>query len=210
MAELLQIFQVEKNNEDIRRTVLTNICKMLNERGTITNKTYEETVKRLIDKPTDDNIYIINKDKYKDKEKQKIAIKLFSSKITSVSKQSPMTDFINKHAGFHKIIIVKNINTKAGQNIMANFSETELFLENEFMINLVDNTLVPKYEVLDKETDDFKNFCENFQCKKRNIPKLQSIDPMARYYNLKKGDIVRIIRPSETAGYSASYRIVIN
>lgn len=205
-----QIFQVEKNNEDIRKTVLTNICKMLLERGTIKLENYNEIVKKLIDKQTDDNIYIINKDKYKDKEKQKIAIKLFTGKITSVSKQSPMTDFINKHIGYHKIIVVKNINTKSGQNIMSNYSETELFLENEFMINLVDCTLVPKYEVLDKETDDFKNFCEEYQCKKRNIPKLYSTDPMARYYNLKKGDIVRIIRPSETSGYSSSYRIVIN
>lgn len=205
-----QIFQVEKNNEDIRKAVLTNVIKMLTERQVLKSETFEETIKKLIDKPTDDNIYIINKDKYKEKEKQKIAIKIFTNKITSISKQSPITDFLNKHVAYHKIIVVKSINAKSGQYLTSNFADTELFLEHELMINLVDCNFVPKYEVLDKETDDFKKFCELFQCKKRNIPKLLSNDPMARYYNLKKGDIVRIIRPSETAGYSASYRIVVN
>ena len=77
------------------------------------------------------------------------------------------------------------------------------------MINLIDSVLAPRYELLEKETDDFKNFCEMFQCKKRNIPKLFVTDPMARYYNLKKGDIVRVIQPSETTGYAARYRIVV-
>lgn len=208
--EQFQIFQVEKNNEDIRRTVLTNVIKMLTERGILKSENQESTIKKLIDNPTDDNIYIINKDKYKEKEKQKIAIKLFMTKITSISKQSPISDFMNKHVAYHKIIIVKSINTKSAQHITSNFPETELFLEHDLMVNLIDCTFVPRYEVLDKESDDFKNFCEMYLCKKRNIPKLLINDPMARYYNLKKGDIVRIIRPSETSGYSPSYRIVVN
>ncbi|ARF09488.1 DNA-directed RNA polymerase subunit 5 [Indivirus ILV1] len=208
--EQFQIFQVEKNNEDIRKTVLTNVVKMLTERGILKLENQENNIKTLIDKPTDDNIYIITKDKYKEKEKQKIAVKLFMTKIASISKQSPISDFMNKHAAYHKIIIVKSINVKSAQHITSTFSETELFLEHDLMVNLVDCTFVPKYEVIDKDTDDFKNFCEIYLCKKRNIPKLFINDPMAKYYNLKKGDIVRIIRPSETSGYSSSYRIVVN
>jgi len=205
-----QIFQIEKNNEDIRQAVLTNTVKMLTERSILNADGIESNIKKLIDMTPDDNIYILDKNKYKEKEKPQIAIKIFNSKITSISKQSAINDFLNKHQQYHKIIIVKSINTKTSQYLTTNFSDTELFLEHNLMINLIDNVLVPRYEVLEKESDDYKTFCEMFQCKKRNIPKLLFNDPMARYYNLKKGDIVRVIRPSETSAYSPSYRIVVN
>ena len=32
-------------------------------------------------------------------------------------------------------------------------------------------------------------------------------DPMARYYNLKRGDMIKIIRPCPTSGVSIAYRI---
>ena len=206
----LNIFQIEKNNEDIRKTVLANICKMLTERGTLKKDKLDSNIQSLTNKRPDDSIYIIDKDNYKENEKKQIAIKLFTTKIKSISKQSVITEFLNKHQKYHKIIVVKSINTKSHQYVVAKFQETEMFLEQELMINLIDNVLVPKYEVLDNESDEFKSFCDTYQCKKRNIPKLSVHDPMAKYYNLKKGDIVRIIRPSETSGNSVYYRIVIN
>ena len=206
----LKIFQVEKNNEDIRQSVLKNTIKMLTERGILNEDNVEKNIQKLINIRPDDNIYIINKDKHKEKEKKEIAIKIFNTKITSISKQSIINDFLNKHQKYHKIIIVKGINTKTSQYITLKFPETELFLEKDLMINLIDNILVPRYEVLDEESDEYKNFTETQQCKKRNIPQLSINDPMAKYYNLKKGNIVRIIRPSESCGYSPYYRIVVN
>ncbi|AYV76939.1 MAG: DNA-directed RNA polymerase subunit 5 [Barrevirus sp.] len=210
--EQFQIFQVEKNSEDIRRTVLLNTIKMLVERGTIKAINQESILKKLYDTVADDGIYIINKDKFNEgnKEKSKIAIKIFTNKITSISKQSPVNDFLGKHQAYHKILIVKGINTKSGQYLTTTFPETELFLEHELMINLIDSTLVPRYEVLDPNSSDYKTFCELYQCKKRNIPKLPILDPMAKYYGLKRGDIVRVIRPSDTSGYSSYYRIVVS
>jgi DNA-directed RNA polymerase subunit H (RpoH/RPB5) len=39
---------------------------------------------------------------------------------------------------------------------------------------------------------------------------MRSIDPIARYYKLKGGDVVRIIRPSNTSGLGFHYRIVVD
>ncbi len=38
--------------------------------------------------------------------------------------------------------------------------------------------------------------------------KLLYDDPTSRYFNLKKGDVIRLIRPSPTAGEGIDYRVV--
>lgn len=204
-----KIFQLEKNNDDIRKTVLTNIIKMFTERKLFDTEKLNENIKKVTDMQSDDYLYIVNFDNYKDEADKKFVIKIFNQKITGISKQSGISDFLNKYKDMQKLIVVKSISTKAAQHVSNNYPKTEIFLENELMINLIENTLVPRYEILDHETDDFKKFCEQYQCKKRNIPKLYANDPMARYYNLKRNDIVRVIRPSETSGQSAFYRLVI-
>jgi DNA-directed RNA polymerase subunit H (RpoH/RPB5) len=200
-----KIFQIEKNNEDIRKNVLTNIIKMLTERKLLNQADLEENINKLVNTQSDDHSYIINvnhPDKY-------YAIKIMHQKITAISKQSGISDFLNKYKDNPKIVVVKGINTKAQQYIMNNYTKTEVFLDYELMINLVDHILVPRYEVLDTESDEFINFRETFHCKKRNIPKLLHTDQAARYYNLKPGNIVRVIRVSETTAYAPFYRLVI-
>jgi len=200
--DFVNLNQIEKNEGEIRITVLTNIVKMLSERMIIDKSKIETMINKLVnDKRVDESTYILDTDT-----KTKIAIKIFPIKITAVNKTFGVIEFLNQYKDTHKILVIKEINKKAQQYILNNFNNIEIFLEEELMINLIDHILVPKHEVLGSQ--EAETFYETYNCKKKNMPRMLITDPVARYYNMKVGDICRITRPSETAGYTYTYRLV--
>lgn len=200
-------FNVRLNNEEIRQVVLTNVIKMLTERKKLKADNLQSNIDKIIRIQTDDHTYRLVLDEPID-DVRNVIVKIFPQKVSTISKTSGgVVDFLMGNKDEHKIVIVKEINPKSYPMIKKTYPRTELFLEHELMINLVDHVLIPKVELLSDEERD--NFCQNHMCKKRNIPKILTTDPMAKYFNLKEGDIIRILRPSETSGYAPAYRLVI-
>lgn len=199
----LKYTQTQKNDSDINKTVLTNIILMMTERNLINKSNANNVIKKLIDTKTNSMVYKVELDH----PKEKLIIKILSVKVTSVGKKSETINFLNKYKGRRKLLVVKSINAKTRKKIVIEHDNTEIFLEEELMHNLIDHELVPNHIVL--SDDEADAMCVEYKCKKHELPKLFDTDPVARYYNMKLGDVCKIMRNSLTTGVSLSYRLVV-
>ncbi|TNY21191.1 DNA-directed RNA polymerase II subunit E [Rhodotorula diobovata] len=108
------------------------------------------------------------------------------------------------------ILIYKTSMTPSANKVisaMASQFQIEAFQESELLVNITQHVLVPKHEVLSAEQK--KQLLQRYRLKDTQLPRIQLHDPVARYYGLRRGQVVKITRESETAGRYVSYRLCL-
>lgn len=82
----------------------------------------------------------------------------------------------------------------------------DIFTYDELQTNITLHEWVPPHIVLTKA--EKQAVCKSYRVRDDQLPGISVKDPIARYYGLKRGQMVFIIRPSESAGSVEYYRIV--
>jgi DNA-directed RNA polymerase I, II, and III subunit RPABC1 len=116
-----------------------------------------------------------------------------------------------KDEGVQKaIIVIQNNLTPIAKQALAEVAPKyvlEQFLESELLVNITQHQLVPKHIL--QTPEEKKALLEKYKLKETQLPRIQFTDPVARYFGLQRGNVVKIIRPSETAGRYITYRLVV-
>ncbi|KAI3878558.1 hypothetical protein MKX03_006027 [Papaver bracteatum] len=193
----------------IRRTVM----QMLNDRGYLVgdfeiNETRAGFLAKFGDNIKRENLDI-KKSKRNDSndhiyvffpEEAKVGVKTLKTYINRMK-----NDEVNR-----AIFVAQQSLTPFAKTCISEFSSSyhlEVFQDAELLVNISQHVLVPVHQVLSPE--EKKTLLERYTLKETQLPRIQITDPIARYYGLKRGQVVKIIRPSETAGRYVTYRYVV-
>ena len=74
-------------------------------------------------------------------------------------------------------------------------------------IDITKHEFVPKHIKLNEE--ETEEILKKFNISKKQLPRILKEDSAIQKLDVKKGDVVKIIRKSQTTGESEFYRVVI-
>ena len=194
-------FYITKTDNERIEIILSNVIKMLSNRIYITKSgKKKELVKRNATfEENNDNVYILTANN-----KKKYALKITFQKITKIGKQSMLSNFLKDYVVYNKILIAEDFNNKIIDYAKKNNCQT--FKVASMMRDILSYHEQPQFEILSKQ--EIALLQQEYSIDPYTIQKLKDYDPITKYFDLSKGDVVRIIRPSQTSGYAIGYRIV--
>ena len=189
-------FNVEYNTKEINLIILENILKMLKRRNLIDD--VESELKKIDNTKSIIEILLNNKSYYH--------VFIISSKIMSIVQGTSLDDFLSNNIEIHKIVIGKNVAKKVVKQILYEYKNSEFFFESDMLEDIPSKIFIPHHEIISNEEKEelLSKFSD------LSLSHILLTDMMARYYNAKVGDIMRITRSSITSGKNIFYRKVIN
>ncbi len=188
--------------------------KMLSKRGYIVdeeaiNQSTEEFRTKFGDNPSRDNLSILveKSDDPSDQlfvffpEDEKVGVKPIKIYCQRMKEENVL----------RAIIVVKVNLTPYAKLAVKEMSlrgyRVEYFRDSELLVDITEHKLVPEHIVLTNQQK--QELLDRYRLKPSQLPRIQVTDPVARYFGLKQSQVVKIIRPSETAGRYVTYRICV-
>jgi DNA-directed RNA polymerase I, II, and III subunit RPABC1 len=139
-----------------------------------------------------------------------IWVEFLSDKAFGIAQIKAFTDYITKNnykAGIVVINVALSAAARKAVSHVESVARIECFLEDDLLVNITRHELVPRHVLLSR--DEKIALLKRYRLKETQLPRILQKDPVARYLGLRRGEVVKIIRVSETAGRYASYRLCV-
>lgn len=117
-------------------------------------------------------------------DESKIGIKLIRTYCTRMQEE-------NIHRA---IMVVQGSMSPSAKQVLVEMAPKyiiEQFLESELLINITEHELVPEHVVMTPE--EKQELLARYKLKENMLMRIQAGDPVARYFGLKRGQVVKII-----------------
>ena len=211
---------LRKNEETLRITILTNICRMMIRRklmdfnkysvsndpnNGIDNDKFLEFIKAKVDS----NVYKLPLDAAFVSETNNpnfignvLVVKIISQAVTDVTNNSAFNEFLSAFQQYHKLVVFYEASDKVF-NTADKKHDLEIFDRDSLLIDHMAYPCAPLECSILKGNEHIQHIVNPM------LPKILKNDPTAKYYNAKIGDILRIVRRSTNNGIEFCYRKVI-
>lgn len=104
------------------------------------------------------------------------------------------------------LVLCENLTQNNMKSISSCPVPVEVHLITKLQFNITKHVLVPKHEVITDKAE-IEKIVQSYRLKSRHqLPIILKSDPIAKWYGMKTGDVVKITRASETAGEYVIYR----
>ena len=126
--------------------------------------------------------------------------------MNTIKKVDEIDNFLESNKNNYMFFVILQGSNKIEKQLLE-YNNVEVFTDDELLVNVIDNYLVPKHIVLtDTEATEY---LKEYKLERKNLMKIYNLDPIAKYYNVKVGQILKIIRPSITAGEEIALRVCV-
>ncbi|RYC64592.1 hypothetical protein CHU98_g1623 [Xylaria longipes] len=100
----------------------------------------------------------------------------------------------HEHYRTGMMILSGNVSSAAKKEIpkFAQWTNIEWFLEDDLLINITHHELVPTHVILSRE--EKTALLKRYRLKETQLPRILQRDPVAKYFGMRRGQIVKIIR----------------
>lgn len=220
-----------KDDETMRMQILTNVCRMMVNRGRmditkyaladyssedftvigsrITSMIDDAKFQKMFNERSDKNIYFIDIDTPFEDEREKkfdfdgkrLVVSLIPQKITDIKNSDMINEIFKSYPNYHKIFVIDSIVDRAA-NALAKEKNVEVFLKDQLTADLMSHWMAPHRCKLDKSST-------NVYVIKPNVSRILENDPLSKYFNAKVGDTLEIIRNTVNNGFESARRKVV-
>lgn len=197
------LIEIEYDEDTKKQVIIENWIKMIYNRFWIKGKLEDFVLLAKKNLDSMDVTYVTFNDK-------KFWLKLILRKINSIKKDPDIDNFLEAYKNDYKFFVILQGSTKIEKQLLKDEydkDKIEVFTDEELLINVIDHYLVPKHIVLTDE--EASQYLKEYKLDKENLMRIYTGDPIAKYYNIKPRQIVKIIRPSITAGEEIALRLCV-